>query len=72
MGTESTAVGVRQPLKADSAYAEIESGPLLDQSEKPLFVAGTERHYQEFWIPVHSRHACDQVDWPAIDCSAMV
>jgi hypothetical protein len=47
-------------------YAEIESGPLLDQSEKPLFVSGTERHYQEFWIPVHSRDACDQVNWPAM------
>ena len=41
------------------SYCEIESGPLLDQSEKPLFPAGAEMRYTEFWLPVHSRSACD-------------
>ena len=56
--------------EGDLAYAEIESGPLLDQSEKPLFPAGTERRYEEFWIPVHSREACDRVEWPTTDAAA--
>jgi hypothetical protein len=47
-------------------YAEIESGPLLDQSEKPLFPRGTERRFEEFWVPVHSREACDRLEWPKI------
>jgi hypothetical protein len=37
------------------SYAELESGPLLDQSEKPLFANGTEHRYEEYWLPVHSR-----------------
>lgn len=48
------------------AYCEMESGPLLDQSEKPLFPRGTERRYEEFWIPVHSREACERVEWPKV------
>ncbi len=48
------------------SYAEIESGPLLDQSEKPLFPTRTEREHQEFWVPVHSRAACDLMEWPRI------
>jgi hypothetical protein len=44
------------------AYCEIESGPLIDQSEKPMFPAGTERRYEEFWLPVHSRAACDSLE----------
>lgn len=55
----------------DLAYAEIESGPLLDQSEKELFRAGTEKHFEEFWIPVHSREACDSVAWPKLEMSTM-
>jgi hypothetical protein len=39
------------------SYAEIESGPLLDQSEKPLFPAGHEMRFEEYWVPVHSRQA---------------
>lgn len=49
------------------AYGEIESGPLLDQREKPLFPQGTERHTEEFWIPVHSRAACDAIQRPSFD-----
>lgn len=45
-------------------YAEIESGPLLDQSQKPLFPAGHEERYEEFWIPVHSRAQCDHLRTP--------
>lgn len=48
------------------SYAEIESGPLLDQSEKPRFASGTERHSEEYWMPVHTRAACDRVEWPAL------
>jgi hypothetical protein len=46
------------------SYVEFESGPLLDQSEKPLFPCGTEWQSEEFWIPVHSREAFDHVEWP--------
>ncbi len=49
------------------SYAEIESGPLLDQSEKPLFPAGAEFRFVEFWIPMHSRAACDRVEWPGLE-----
>ena len=49
------------------AYAEIESGPLLDQSEKARFHAGTERCFEEFWIPVHSRAECEVMAWPRLD-----
>lgn len=48
------------------AYCEIESGPLLDQSEKPLFPNGSGLSYDEFWIPVHSRAACDTLEWPQV------
>jgi len=61
-----------QATTADNlGYAEIESGPLLDQGEKPMFPAGSERRYEEFWIPVHSRDACDRVDWPKLTLPPM-
>lgn len=44
------------------AYAEIESGPLIDQSEKPRFPSGAERRFLEYWIPVHRRAAFDEPD----------
>ena len=47
-------------------YAEIESGPLLDQSEKPMFPAGAEQRYEEFWIPVHSRDAFERAELPQL------
>jgi hypothetical protein len=46
------------------SYCEIESGPLLDQSQKPLFPAGTERRFTEFWLPVRARAECDAVKLP--------
>jgi len=49
------------------SYCEIESGPLLDQSEKPLFPAGEERRYTEFWMPVHSRAECDTQSLPELN-----
>jgi hypothetical protein len=49
------------------SYGEIESGPLLDQSEKPLFVRGTERRYDEYWVPVYPRTACDYVELPRLE-----
>jgi hypothetical protein len=48
------------------SYGEIESGPLLDQSEKPRFPNGAEQHNQEFWIPVHTRDACERIEWPRL------
>jgi len=53
------------------SYCEIESGPLLDQGEKPLFPAGTERHFEEYWIPVHRREACDKFAWPKFSLPSM-
>jgi hypothetical protein len=52
--------------EGDLCYAEIESGPLLDQSEKALFPSGREQRYEEFWIPVCSRQECDQIDFPKL------
>jgi hypothetical protein len=52
-------------------YCELESGPLLDQGEKPLFPRNTERRVEEYWIPVHSRAACDAVAWPKLDLPPM-
>jgi len=57
----------RATTEGELAYAEIESGPLLDQAEKPRFPAGTERRYEEFWIPVHSRDDCEHVLAPELD-----
>ena len=53
--------------EGDLAYAEIESGPLLDQSEKPLFPGGAERRFLEYWLPVHSREQCDRAVLPKLD-----
>ncbi|MBI5383940.1 MAG: DUF5107 domain-containing protein [Verrucomicrobia bacterium] len=53
------------------SYCEIESGPLLVQSEKPMFPRGTERRYEEFWVPVHSREACDRAEWPKLKLPPM-
>lgn len=52
-------------------YCEIESGPLLDQNEKPLFPRGTEHRTEEYWIPVHSRAACDNLEWPQLNLPPM-
>lgn len=52
-------------------YAEIESGPLLDQSEKPSFPAGAEQRYEEFWIPVHSRDAFEGAELPKLELPPM-
>ena len=49
------------------SYCEIESGPLLDQSEKPLFAHGTEKRFTELWMPVHSRKECEEVKLPELD-----
>lgn len=52
-------------------YAELESGPLLDQGEKALFLSGTERWFEEYWAPVHSREAFADAPWPALDLPPM-
>jgi Domain of unknown function (DUF5107) len=49
------------------SYCEIEAGPLFDQSEKPLFPAGAEHRYTEFWMPVHSRAAFDRAVMPSLN-----
>jgi hypothetical protein len=48
------------------SYCEIESGPLLDQSEKPLFPAGAERRLKEYWLPVQSRAECNTLRRPEL------
>ena len=48
------------------SYVEIESGPLNDQSEKPLFPNGAELRYEEMWIPVHNRDAFQRVERPKL------
>lgn len=53
------------------AYCEIESGPLLDQSEKPLFPHGAEERYEEFWIPVHAREEFERAQWPILNLPPM-
>lgn len=53
--------------ESDLAYAEIESGPLLDQSEKPLFPSGAERRYEEFWVPVRSLAEAANLTAPQLD-----
>jgi hypothetical protein len=53
------------------AYAEIESGPLLDQSEKPLFPRGTERRTTEYWVPVQERSAFDRFEPPRLAVPSM-
>jgi hypothetical protein len=53
------------------SYCEIESGPLLDQSEKPLFPAGTQLEFEELWMPVHSRAACDNPTLPEVQLPPM-
>jgi hypothetical protein len=52
-------------------YCEFESGPLMDQGEKPLFPKNTERCTEEYWIPVHAREACDSVAWPKLNLPPM-
>ena len=47
-------------------YAEIESGPLLDQAEKPLFPRGQELRFEEYWVPVHSRDAFEKASIPQL------
>lgn len=56
--------------EGQQSYCEIESGPLLDQSEKPLFPRNTERRTVEYWFPVHSRAECDAVSLPEMDLPA--
>jgi hypothetical protein len=53
------------------SYAEIESGPLLDQSEKPLFPDGQELYFEEYWVPVHARAAFDQTQLPKLSLPPM-
>jgi len=57
----------RATTDGDLSYAEIESGPLLDQSEKPRFPNGTVRRYVEYWTPVHARVAFDTPAMPSLD-----
>jgi hypothetical protein len=53
------------------SYCEIESGPLSDQSDRPTFPHGTERRYEEYWIPVHARGDCDHLAWPQLSLPPM-
>jgi hypothetical protein len=51
----------------DLSYAEIESGPLLDQSQKPLFPTGSEKSYEEYWLPVHSAREFEKPNLPKLN-----
>jgi len=53
------------------AYAEIESGPLLDQSQKPLFPIGGEQRYEEFWMPILARADGECAALPALALPAV-
>jgi hypothetical protein len=44
----------------------------MDQDEKPLFPNDTERCTTEYWIPVHSRGACDNPSWPTLNLPPMI
>jgi hypothetical protein len=57
--------------EGDLAYSELESGPLIDQSEKTIFLAGTERWFEEFWMPVHTRGECDRAEMPRLNLPPM-
>lgn len=48
------------------SYAEIESGPLIDQAKKDQFPPGHEKRYLEYWIPVSSRAACEPCPSPTL------
>lgn len=49
------------------SYAEIQSGPLLDQSRKPMFAPGSQRRFTEYWVPVHRRGDMDDPPVPAVE-----
>lgn len=53
----------RATTEGDQSYAELESGPLFDQNEKPVFPHGHERRFEEYWVPVASR---DDFEAPAL------
>lgn len=55
-----------------NSYAEIQSGPLADQAQKPNFPAGGERGMIEFWIPVHQRSELEQPRLPQVELPPMV
>jgi hypothetical protein len=57
--------------EGETSYAEIESGPLIDQNEKPIFPDGAEKRYEEYWIPVHTRAACEEVQLPDVKLPPM-
>jgi hypothetical protein len=54
----------RATTEGGESYAEIESSPLPEWIGRPLLAAGREFCCEEFWVPVHSREACDRVEWP--------
>jgi hypothetical protein len=55
----------RATTEGDRSYAELESGPLFDQNEKPVFPHGHERRFEEYWVPVSAR---DAFQAPALPC----
>lgn len=48
------------------AYCEIQSGPLDDQSQRPLFPAGGEMRFEEYWLPARSRDDLARPELPAL------
>ncbi len=56
----------RATTDGELSYAELESGPLLDQNEKPRFPHGTERRSVEYWVPVHARGDFETASLPTM------
>lgn len=59
-------VWAQDTTDGDLAYCEIESSAQPAQGDKPVLSNGSELRFDEFWIPVHSREACDSVEWPQV------
>jgi hypothetical protein len=36
-----------------------------------LFPNGSEQRFEEYWVPVHSRQACDELGWPGLNLPPM-
>jgi hypothetical protein len=48
-----------------AGYSEIQSGPLEDQGQKPLFPAGGELRFEEYWMPAATRGDFARAELPA-------
>ncbi|NWK54464.1 DUF5107 domain-containing protein [Verrucomicrobiaceae bacterium N1E253] len=49
------------------SYSEIQSGPLCDQGQKPLFPPGVEMRFEEYWLPARRRDDFNALELPTLD-----